>query len=74
MDTALIPSPCIGVCRLDPKTGICVGCLRTGEEIMAWPGADTAERMAILSRLPSRTHRVDRSGIDESRPRRRRVG
>ena len=74
MDTALISSPCIGVCRLDPKTGICVGCLRTGEEIMAWPGADTAERMAILSRLPSRTHRVDRTGIDDTGPRRRRVG
>ena len=73
MDDAMISSPCVGVCRLDPSTGFCVGCLRTGAEIMAWPGADTAERMAMLSRLPSRAHRVDRTSIPEDR-RRRRVG
>ena len=70
MENAMIPSPCIGVCRLDPKTGFCVGCLRTGEEIMAWPGADAAERMAMLSRLPPRRHRVDRTDLPADRRRR----
>ena len=29
------PSPCINVCRLDAR-GLCVGCLRSGEEIARW--------------------------------------
>ena len=29
-------SPCIDVCRLDPKTGWCLGCGRTSAEIEEW--------------------------------------
>ena len=29
-------SPCIDVCRLDPKTGWCLGCGRTAAEIGDW--------------------------------------
>lgn len=58
LDGALISSPCIGVCKLDPETGYCLGCLRNADEIMSWPGADAAEKMAILSRLPPRRHKV----------------
>jgi predicted Fe-S protein YdhL (DUF1289 family) len=50
-------SPCIGVCRLDAATQICVGCDRTIAEIAAWPSLSEAERAAILRRLratPSR--------------------
>jgi uncharacterized protein len=31
-----VPSPCIGVCRMDPVTQLCEGCLRTLDEIAAW--------------------------------------
>lgn len=34
--TALVPSPCISVCRMDDMTGLCIGCQRTIEEIIAW--------------------------------------
>jgi predicted Fe-S protein YdhL (DUF1289 family) len=47
------PSPCIGLCRLDPAQ-ICEGCGRTAEEIGAWPFADRALREAIRRRAAER--------------------
>lgn len=44
-------SPCIGVCRLDPRTQVCAGCRRTIAEIVAWPELSEAERRAIVERL-----------------------
>lgn len=38
-DTGKVPSPCINVCRMDAKTGLCEGCLRTIDEIVAWSSA-----------------------------------
>ena len=32
----VLPSPCISVCRMDPASGLCQGCLRTIDEIVAW--------------------------------------
>ena len=29
-------SPCINVCKLNPKNNLCEGCLRTSEEISNW--------------------------------------
>jgi predicted Fe-S protein YdhL (DUF1289 family) len=66
-----IPSPCIGVCRLDPATGLCAGCMRTTAEIAAWPAADSAERLAIVLRLRERRRAVGRTSLADSRPRRR---
>ncbi len=31
-----VPSPCISVCRMDPDSGLCLGCLRDIDEIIAW--------------------------------------
>lgn len=53
------PSPCIGVCRLDPDRRVCLGCGRTLAEIARWRDASPAERRAILARLAAR--RRDRS-------------
>jgi predicted Fe-S protein YdhL (DUF1289 family) len=47
-------SPCIGVCRLDPASGLCLGCRRSIEEIAAWPALSAEERAAILARLMAR--------------------
>ena len=66
-----IPSPCIGVCSLDEVSGQCIGCLRTGDEIMAWPGADDAGRLAILARLKERRRAVGRVSERDLKPRRR---
>jgi uncharacterized protein len=67
-----LPSPCIGVCRLDPGTGLCAGCMRTLAEIAAWPGADDDERLAIVQRLRARRRAAGRTSAADSRPRRRR--
>ena len=44
-------SPCIAVCRLDPRTRLCVGCGRSVDEIAGWPDLDEAARARILARL-----------------------
>lgn len=31
-----VPSPCNSVCRIDPDTELCMGCLRTLDEVAAW--------------------------------------
>ena len=68
-----IPSPCVGVCRLDPSSGLCAGCMRTLDEIAAWPTADDAERLAIVQNLRARRRAVGRTSAADSRPRRRRT-
>lgn len=47
-------SPCNGICTLDERTGWCLGCGRTGEEIGRWPTASAAERNAVGAQLPAR--------------------
>lgn len=49
-----IESPCTGICRIEPRNGLCEGCLRTIDEIIAWPAADDGTRRAVLDRLPER--------------------
>ena len=40
------PSPCNSVCRMDPSTGWCLGCLRTLDEIATWSTlADDAKQV-----------------------------
>ncbi len=47
-------SPCIGICELDNVTGLCRGCLRSGEEIAAWPAASPELRCRILRCIEER--------------------
>jgi len=47
-------SPCTGVCRLDPATGLCAGCRRTVEEIAEWLDKSGEEKRAILERVMAR--------------------
>jgi predicted Fe-S protein YdhL (DUF1289 family) len=51
---ATVPSPCISVCRIDPATGWCEGCLRTIDEIAHWGVFDDDERLAVLAELQQR--------------------
>ena len=66
-----IPSPCVAVCQLDPKTGLCIGCLRSMEEISLWPRASNEERLAILAELKDRRRAAGRTSEADMRPRRR---
>lgn len=47
-------SPCIGVCRMDARTGWCEGCFRTIDEIAAWGLLDDAERGDVWDQLDGR--------------------
>ncbi len=47
-------SPCIGVCRLDEPSGLCLGCARTSAEIAGWSSMGEAGRDAIWEKLPER--------------------
>lgn len=49
-----IASPCINQCRLDARSGLCCGCLRTLDEIAAWGEASDAQRRAILDEIKQR--------------------
>jgi uncharacterized protein len=48
------PSPCLGICIVDPRTRQCRGCLRTVEEIAHWYEATPAEKWAIVAALETR--------------------
>jgi hypothetical protein len=54
VSAALSASPCISVCQLDAAGAVCVGCLRTIDEIAGWSGFTEAERRRVLALLPTR--------------------
>ena len=37
-----ITSPCISICKTDPRTGYCYGCARTEEEKIVWKKEETS--------------------------------
>jgi predicted Fe-S protein YdhL (DUF1289 family) len=47
-------SPCINVCRIDPRSGLCVGCRRSLREITDWPAYTAEQKATLLARLPDR--------------------
>ena len=47
------PSPCINVCVLD-GAGLCLGCLRTGDEIGRWRDMSPPEQWRLLERIEQR--------------------
>ncbi|MET0508503.1 MAG: DUF1289 domain-containing protein [Burkholderiaceae bacterium] len=49
-----VASPCISVCRIDPATGFCEGCLRTLEEIAGWGTLPDEGKRSILAALEIR--------------------
>lgn len=46
-----LPSPCVNVCRMEPASGLCEGCLRTIDEIAAWGGLDDDGKRAVWAQL-----------------------
>ena len=50
----MIESPCINICTLDARSGLCLGCGRTIDEIARWVALGAAERARIMNELPAR--------------------
>lgn len=59
-------SPCIAVCRMEPDTGLCAGCLRTLDEIAAWGAMPPAERLRVWELIDRR--RAALAPVPEPRP------
>ncbi|MFI0396906.1 DUF1289 domain-containing protein [Paracoccus jiaweipingae] len=51
---AAVDTPCIGICDIDGASGLCIGCLRNIDEIIAWGGLTPDQRRAIIADLPGR--------------------
>lgn len=51
-------TPCVNICRIDPQSGLCVGCGRTLEEIASWSRLGPARRHEVMSDLPARRQRL----------------
>jgi predicted Fe-S protein YdhL (DUF1289 family) len=49
-----ISTPCTKVCSIDARTGLCIGCGRTCEEIAHWLSLNETERLRIMADLPAR--------------------
>ena len=39
----MIVSPCISICKTDPKTGFCYGCGRSNDEKKIWKSKETTD-------------------------------
>lgn len=48
------PSPCISVCEMDERSGLCAGCQRDINEIVSWGSAGESERRAIWRAINQR--------------------
>ena len=53
-----VPSPCINVCEMDQQSGLCRGCLRTIDEIVAWGSASDESKRAVWAEIRRREARL----------------
>jgi predicted Fe-S protein YdhL (DUF1289 family) len=61
----MIESPCVNICHMSPRLGVCTGCCRTLDEIARWSELGEAERARVMAALP---HRRQRLGLAEAAP------
>jgi uncharacterized protein len=52
--TATPASPCISICQMNPKTGLCIGCHRTIDEIANWSALSDVEKRGVLDLVDER--------------------
>lgn len=50
----MIETPCVKICTLDARSGLCLGCGRTIDEIARWTAMSPAERVRVIAELPAR--------------------
>ena len=53
-----IQSPCVKLCVIHPEERLCVGCLRSIDEITTWSRLTHDTRAEIMAELPSRAPRL----------------
>ncbi|MEQ1881630.1 MAG: DUF1289 domain-containing protein [Burkholderiales bacterium] len=50
-----VVSPCINVCQINPETGLCLGCMRTLDEIACWLDFSDARKREVLAQIAARS-------------------
>ena len=66
-----IISPCISVCKSDPKTGFCYGCARTDQEKKIWKNLETTNEWknknlkVLISRMSETQLKTFNNSYDE---------
>ena len=53
-----VHSPSSNICRMSTETGLCEGCQRTIDEIVAWSRSADAEKRAILDIVARRREQL----------------
>ncbi len=62
-----VPStPCVNICRIDPASGLCLGCGRSLDEIARWGEIGEAERLTVMAKARARL-----AGATPNQPERR---
>jgi hypothetical protein len=49
-----VPSPCVDICTINNKNGMCDGCYRTIHEITDWSVMSDNEKIIVLDQLEDR--------------------
>lgn len=57
----IISTPCTKVCTMDARSGLCIGCGRTLDEVARWGAMEESERTAIMKTLPARLGAIARA-------------
>jgi len=66
-----ILSPCISICKSDPKTGFCYGCARTDQEKKIWKNLETTNEWknknlkVLISRMSETQLKTFNQSYDE---------
>jgi predicted Fe-S protein YdhL (DUF1289 family) len=59
-DEDYVASPCISVCSVDAVTKMCIGCLRTLQEIGAWRSMTPEQKRACVAATEERAKQTPR--------------
>lgn len=59
----MLPSPCVKVCHIDPRSTLCQGCGRTLKEIQDWLHMPDADKQHTLDLITER-----RAGVKPMTP------
>jgi len=54
----MVSTPCIKICTMDARSGLCAGCGRSLEEIARWGSMTESERLRIMETLPARLEKA----------------
>lgn len=49
-----VPSPCVGVCKMDAEKGWCSGCYRSLEEIAGWSRMPDSDKRRLWVQVEAR--------------------